>query len=130
MKQCLCVNTAKNTGTLPNPSVQFFTAILLNLKYTALFWWFYGLLLLFVDLFLLMVFKTVRHGFGGLYAMKNFQSIDETPPTLELSSKTATNLKRVLPTDMEIEIVPLMETLSSAADIHVKSFTNHAGKTG
>ena len=44
--------------------------------------------------------------------MKNFLKIDETLPALELSSKAGTNFKCVLPTDIEMEIVSLMETSS------------------
>ena len=44
--------------------------------------------------------------------MKNFLKIDETLPALELSSKAGTNVKCVLPTHMEMEIVSLMETSS------------------
>ena len=53
----------------------------------------------------------MRHRFGGLYAMKDFLSIGETPIALKISFKTATNLKRVLPTVIEIEIVLFVETL-------------------
>ena len=53
----------------------------------------------------------MRRRFGGLYAMKHFLSIGETPLALKISFKSATNLKCVLPTVIEIEIVLFMETL-------------------
>ena len=65
--------------------------------------------MLFSDLLLLTVIKIVRHRFGGLYAMKNFLSIGETPLALKISFKTATNLQCVLRT--VIEIVLFMGTL-------------------
>ena len=71
----------------------------------------------------------MRDKFGGLYAMKDFLSIVETPLALKISFKSATNLKCVLPTVIEIEIA-IYGNLTSARDIHVLSFTNHAGKTG
>ena len=64
--------------------------------------------------------KTLRDRFGGLKAMKNFLGIIETPPALERSFKVATKLRRELPTDIEMESIPLMELSSLAEDIHVK----------
>ena len=53
--------------------------------------------------------------------MKNFRGIDETPLALESSFKVATKLRRELPTDIEMESIPLMELSSLAEDIHVKT---------
>ena len=52
--------------------------------------------------------------------MKSVLSIDETSSALERSFKDATKLSRELPTDIEMETVPLEELLPLAEDIHVK----------
>ena len=59
--------------------------------------------------------------FGGLKAMKNVLGLDETPPALQGSFKAATKLRRELPTDVEIESIPLEELSSLVEDIHVKT---------
>ena len=53
--------------------------------------------------------------------MKNFLDVDKTPPALERSFKAATKLKGELPTDTEMESIPLEELSSLAEDIHVKT---------
>ena len=65
--------------------------------------------------------KTLRDRFGGLNTMKNFLGIDKTPPVLERSAKAATKLKGKLPTNLQMESIPLGELSSLAADIHVKT---------
>ena len=52
--------------------------------------------------------------------MKSVLSIDETSSALERSFKDATKLSHELPTDIEMETVPLEELLPLAEDIHVK----------
>ena len=52
--------------------------------------------------------------------MKDILGIDKTPPALERPLKTATKLKAGLPTDLEIESIPIKELSSLAEDIHVK----------
>ena len=52
--------------------------------------------------------------------MKNFLGI-ETPPLLKRSLKAAIKLKGELPTNLEIEDIPLKDLSSLAADIHVKT---------
>ena len=52
--------------------------------------------------------------------MKDILGIDKTPPALERSLKTTTKLKAGLPTDLEIESIPIKELSSLAEDIHVK----------
>ena len=64
--------------------------------------------------------KTLGDRFGRVNAMKNFLGIDETPPALEKSFKAVTKLRRELPTDIEMESIPLMELSSLAENIHVK----------
>ena len=56
--------------------------------------------------------KTLREKFDGLNIMKSALSLDETPSTLERSFKVATKLRRELPTDIEMESIPLMELSS------------------
>ena len=53
--------------------------------------------------------------------MKNFLVLDETPSALERSVKAATKLKANLPTDLEMEDIPLKDLSSLAADIHIKT---------
>ena len=66
--------------------------------------------------------KTLRERFGGLNIMKSVLSLDKTPSKLERSFKAATKLRRELPTDVEMESIPLMVELSSLVkDIHVKT---------
>ena len=65
--------------------------------------------------------KTLREKFGGLNMMKSVLSLDETPSVLEKSFKAATKLSRELPTDLEMESIPLKELLSLVEDINVKT---------
>ena len=65
--------------------------------------------------------KTLRDRFGGVNTMKNFVGFDKTPPALERSFKAATKLNRELPTDLEMESIPLEELSSLVEDIHVKT---------
>ena len=65
--------------------------------------------------------KKLRKKFGGINIIKSVLSLDETPSALERSFKAATKLKGELPTDLEIERIPLKELLSLAEDIHVKT---------
>ena len=53
--------------------------------------------------------------------MENFLGIVETPSALERSFKAKTKLSRELPTNIEMESIPLMELSSLAKDIHVKT---------
>ena len=52
--------------------------------------------------------------------MKNFLDIDKTPPALEKSFKVATRLISKLPTDLEMESIPLKELSPLTKDILVK----------
>ena len=51
--------------------------------------------------------------------MKSVLSLDETPSTLERSVKAAIRLIRGLPTDLEMESIPLKDLSSLVEDIHV-----------
>ena len=53
--------------------------------------------------------------------MKSVLSLDETSSALERSVKAATNFSRDIPTDLEMEVIPLKELLSLVEDIHVKT---------
>ena len=66
--------------------------------------------------------KTLRETFGGLNTMKSVLSLDEIPSALERSVNAATKLSRELPTDLEMERIPLKELSSLVEDIHVKTW--------
>ena len=53
--------------------------------------------------------------------MKSVLSLDETPSTSERSFKAARKLKSELPTDLQMESIPLKELSSLVEDIHVKT---------
>ena len=53
--------------------------------------------------------------------MKSVLSLDETPPALERSFKAGTKLHRELPTDLEMESIPLEELSSLVENIYVKT---------
>ena len=53
--------------------------------------------------------------------MKSVLSLDETPSALERSVKAATKLSRGLPTDVEMESIPLEDLSSLAKDIPIKT---------
>ena len=53
--------------------------------------------------------------------MKNFLGVDKTPPALERSFKAATKLNREIPTDLEMESIPLEDLSSLVEDVHVKT---------
>ena len=53
--------------------------------------------------------------------MKNILGIDKTPLALQRSFRAATKLKSELPTNLEMESIPLEELLSLVEDIHVKT---------
>ena len=63
----------------------------------------------------------MRDRFGGVNTMKIVLGVDKTPPTLERSFKAASKLKSELPTDLEMESIPLEELLSLLEDIYVKT---------
>ena len=65
--------------------------------------------------------KTLRENFGRLNIMKSVLSLDETLSALEKSFKAATKFRRELPTDIEMDIIPLKELSSLVENIHVKT---------
>ena len=50
-----------------------------------------------------------------------FLDFNKTPPTIERSLSAATKLKGELPTDLEMESIPLEELSSLAEGIHKKT---------
>ena len=69
----------------------------------------------------LLINGTLREKFGGLNIMKSVLSLDETPSALERSFKAPTKLSRGLPSDLEMESIPLEHLSSLAKDIHIKT---------
>ena len=65
--------------------------------------------------------KTMTEKFGGLNIMKSVLSLEETPSALERSLKASTKLRRELPTDLEMETIPLGELSSLVKHVHVKT---------
>ena len=55
-----------------------------------------------------------------IWWLKNFWDID-TLPVLERSISAATKLKSELPTDLQMESIPLKELFSLVEDIHIKT---------
>ena len=53
--------------------------------------------------------------------MKSVLSLAEPPTALERSFRAAIKLRRELPTDIEMESIPLMEILSLVKNIHDKT---------
>ena len=64
--------------------------------------------------------KNLSDKLGGLNTIKKILGIDKTPPALERSFKTATKLKVELPTDLDMESIPLEELSSLVENIYVK----------
>ena len=63
----------------------------------------------------------MRDRSGGVNRMRIFLGIDKTPPAIERSFKVAIKLKRELPTDIEMENIPLEELSSLFEDIYARS---------
>ena len=62
--------------------------------------------------------KTLRDRFGGVNAMKNFLGVDKT--FLKRSFRGATKLKVELPTDLEMDSIPLEELSSLVENINAE----------
>ena len=65
--------------------------------------------------------KTLREKCGGLNIMKSVLSLDEKPSALERLIKATSNLKSDLPTDLQIESIPLKAFSSLVENIHIKT---------
>ena len=53
--------------------------------------------------------------------MENFLGIETTLPSLERSISAATKLEAELPTDLQMESIPLQELSSFTEEIHIKT---------
>ena len=65
--------------------------------------------------------KTLREKFGELNIIKSVLSLDQTLSALERSISAASELKSELPTDLQMESIPLKELSSLAEESHVKT---------
>ena len=65
--------------------------------------------------------KTLREKCGGLNIMKSVLSLDEKPSALERLIKATSNLKSDLPTDLQMESIPLKAFSSLVENIHIKT---------
>ena len=65
--------------------------------------------------------KTLREKIGGLNIIKSVLGLDETPSGLDRSVKAATKLNRDLPTDLEMESIPLKDLSFLVENILVKA---------
>ena len=69
--------------------------------------------------------RTLREKFSELNIIKSVLSLHETPSALERPFKAATKLRCELPTDIEMESVPLMELSSLVEDIYYIRHEKH-----
>ena len=65
--------------------------------------------------------KPLRDRLGGVNTIKIFLGVDKTHPALERSVKAANKFKRELPTDLEMESIPLEELSTLVKDICIKT---------
>ena len=65
--------------------------------------------------------NTLGEKYVGSNIMKSVLSLDETTSALERSFKATTKLRRELPTDIEMESIPLEELYSLVEDNYVKT---------
>ena len=65
--------------------------------------------------------KSLRDRLGGVNTIKIFLGVDKTHPALERSVKAASKFKRELPTDLEMESIPLEELSTLVKDICIKT---------
>ena len=59
--------------------------------------------------------------FGGLTPMKNFLNLEQTPRSIDRSIKAANLLKSEIPTQSDIENIPLFDLSSVVEDIRIKT---------
>ena len=65
--------------------------------------------------------STLKTKFGGLTPMKNFLNLEQTPPSIDRSIKAANLLKSEIPTQTDIETIPLFDLSSVVEEIHIKT---------
>ena len=68
-----------------------------------------------------LVISTLRTKFGGLTPMINFLNLEQTPPSIDRSVKAANLLKSEIPTQTDIETIPLSDLSSLVQDIRIKT---------
>ena len=64
--------------------------------------------------------STLKTKFGGLALMKKFLNLEQTPPSIDWSIKAANLLKSEIPTQTDIENIPLFDLSSIVEDIRIK----------
>ena len=65
--------------------------------------------------------STLKTKFGGLTPIKNFLNLEQTPPSIDRSIKAANLLKSEIPTQTDIENIPLFDLPSVIEEIHIKT---------
>ena len=65
--------------------------------------------------------STLKTKFGGLTPMKKFLNLEQTPPSIDWSIKAAALLKSEIPTQTDIETIPLFDLPSVVEDIRIKT---------
>ena len=65
--------------------------------------------------------STLKTKFGGLTPMKKFLNLGQTPPSLDRSIKAANLLKNEIPTQTDIETIPLFDLSSVVEDNRIKT---------
>ena len=68
-----------------------------------------------------LVVSTLKTKFGGLTPMKNVLNLEQTPPSIDRSVKAANLLKSEIPTQTDIETMPLFDLSSVVKDIRIKA---------
>ena len=65
--------------------------------------------------------STLKTKFGDLPLMQKFLNLEQTPPSTDRSMKAAALLKSEIPTQTDIEIIPLFDLSSVVEDIRIKT---------
>ena len=68
-----------------------------------------------------MAVSTLKTKFGGLTPMKNFLNLEKTPPSIDRLIKAANLLRSEIPTQTDIETIPLFDLSSVVEDIRIKT---------
>ena len=61
----------------------------------------------------------IKRRMGGLEIMKGMLGLDDTPPLLEKSIQAARDLNKTIPTDLEMEDIPLEDLSTRIQDVDV-----------
>ena len=68
-----------------------------------------------------MAVSTLKSKLGGLTPMKKFLNLEQIPPSIDQSIKAANLLKSEIPTQTDIENIPLFDLSSIVEDIRIKT---------